>query len=626
MSDPSEGESGAMSARATGAGDPANARARANPKVLRKLLPFIAPYKWHAIGAGVFLILAAATTLVLPQAAKGIIDHGFSNRSAELVGRYFLFALGACVVLGLVSAARFYCVSWLGERVIADLRRAIYNHLLDLSPSFFEVSRTGEVLSRLTTDTTLVQTIVGANASMALRNLLMTIGGVIMIVVTSPMLAGLVALGVPAVVAPIVIFGRAVRGLSRSSQDRIADTSAMASEVFGAIQTVQAATQENHERSRYAQAVEDAFLTAKRRNIARAIMTALVISLISGAIVTVLWFGAHALLQGRMTGGDIASFVLYALMISAGVGTLSEMWGEFQKAAGASERLMELLEMKPDVVAPQHSQPMPVPFRGEIEFDNVTFRYPLRPEQAALDHFSLKVAPGEIVALVGPSGAGKSTVFQLLLRFYDPADGSVRLDGVALADADPKDIRRHLAIVPQDVVLFAGSIADNIRYARPEAGDAEVRRAAEAASAADFITALPQGYDTIVGERGVTLSGGQRQRVAIARAVLRAAPILLLDEATSALDAESERAVQKALEELMASRTTLVIAHRLATVQRADRIVVMDKGRVVAQGTHAQLIRQGGLYARLAALQFASDTPPSDTLSDGLRVARSSME
>lgn len=579
-------------------------RKRRNLKVLRALWPYLRPYWPVLVAAFVALTLSSAATLALPRAGGGIIDHGFSKADLDAVGFYFLVALAVCVLLGITSGARFYLVSWLGERVVADLRRAVYDHLLTLSPSFFEVTKTGEVLSRLTTDTTLIQTIVGSSASMALRNVFILVGGSIMMVETSPTLAGLAALGVPAVVLPIVIYGRAVRSLSRINQDKIADTSALAGEVLSAVQTVQASTQEHAERRRFGDAVELAFRSANKRNMARAALTAIVISLISAAIVGVLWFGAHLVLSGRLTGGELAEFVLYAVLVSGSVGVLSEVWGDLQKAAGATERLIELLGVETSVKIPAQPQAIPVPAKGAVRFDEVSFHYPLRPELRALEGFSLEVRPGEVVALVGPSGAGKSTVFQLLLRFYDPARGRILFDGVELTRTDPKDLRRHIAIVPQDVVLFSGTVAENIRYAHPEAGDEEVEAAAEAASALEFINALPRGFGTVLGERGVTLSGGQRQRIAIARAVLRNAPLLLLDEATSALDSESEVAVQAALERLMHTRTTIVIAHRLSTVQSADRIIVMEHGRVAAQGTHAELIRQGGLYARLAALQF----------------------
>lgn len=580
---------------------------RRNIRVLRKLWPFLKPYKLVLVAAFIALTLAAAATLVLPIAARGIIDHGFSNAAMGAIGHYFTFALAACLFLGIASATRFYLVSWIGERVVADVRRAIYDHLLKLTPSFFEVTRTGEVLSRLTTDTTLVQTVVGSSASMALRNIFVFVGAGIMLGVTSPQLMMLALLGVPAVVLPLVLFGRLVRHLSRKSQDRVADASALAGETLNAVPTVQAAGQEAFERNRFAAAVEQAFATANRRNIARAALTALVIMLVSGAIVGVLWAGAQSVMSGRMTPGALGQFVLYALILAGAIGALSEVWGEVQKAAGATERLIELLSIEPMVKAPAHPMALPDPPRGEVRFEHVSFRYPLRPEAPALHDFSLDVERGEVVALVGPSGAGKSTVFQLLLRFYDPDAGTVRIDGVDLRQADPLALRQRIAIVPQEVVLFATSVRENIRYGRPDASEEEIRAAARAASADRFIEALPQGYDTLLGERGVTLSGGERQRLAIARALLRDAPILLLDEATSALDAQSEHAIAGALERLMRGRTTLVIAHRLVTAQRASRIVVMDHGRIVAMGSHGELVRQGGLYARLAALQF-SDT------------------
>ena len=577
---------------------------RRDLKVLRALWPYLRPYWPVLVAAFIALSVSSAATLALPGAGGAIVDHGFHRADLNAVGFYFLLGFGVCVLLGVSSGTRFFLVSWLGERTIADLRRAVYNHLLSLSPSFFEVTKTGEVLSRLTTDTTLIQTVIGSSASMALRNLFILIGGSIMMVKTSPTLAGLAALGVPAIVVPIILYGRAVRRLSRTNQDRIADTSALAGEVLNAVQTVQASTQEVIERKRFSDAVEVAFKTANRRNMARAVLTAFVISLISAAIVCVLWVGAHQVLSRQLTGGQLSEFVLYAVLVSGSVGALSEIWGDLQKAAGATERLVELLALEASVKPPAQPRAISAPAKGAVRFETVGFHYPLRPELRALEGFSLQVEPGEVVALVGPSGAGKSTVFQLLLRFYDPERGRILFDGVPLTETDPKDLRRHIAIVPQEVVLFSGTVAENIRYARPEASDAEVEAAAQAASALEFINALPQRFETRLGERGVTLSGGQRQRLAIARAVLRNAPLLLLDEATSALDSESELAVQGALERLMHTRTTLVIAHRLSTVQSADRIIVMEDGRIVAQGSHAELIRQGGLYARLAALQF----------------------
>ena len=587
---------------------PAPAR-KANLGAIRALWPFVRPYWVQLAAALIALTFAAAATLVLPITARGMIDHGFTQANLEIVGKYFLIALVACVFLGVASGSRFYFVSWLGERVVADLRSAVYARLLALTPEFFATTRTGDVLSRLTTDTTLIQTVVGSSASMALRHFFVFVGGSVMMAVTSPTLAGLVALGVPLVIVPIILYGRAVRRLSRASQDRIADASALAGEVLNAIQTVQASTQEPRERARFKVAAEAAFMTANRRNVARAFLTAMVISLISAAIIGVLYFGAHLVITGKMSAGGLSQFILYAVMVSGALGVLSEIWGDLQKAAGASERLGELLAMEPMVRPPAIPKPFPEPPVGALHFDQVCFRYPARPDSAALNQFSLDVKPGEVVALVGPSGAGKSTVFQLLLRFYDPQIGRISVDGVDVREGALEALRQRIAIVPQDVTLFAGTVADNIAYAAPGATRGEIEAAAKAAGAADFIARLPEGLDTLLGERGVTLSGGQRQRIAIARAVLRNAPVLLLDEATSALDAESEHAVQQALEGLMQGRTTLVIAHRLATVQRADRIVVMEDGRIVAMGTHHDLVRQGGLYARLAALQFETNVP-----------------
>lgn len=579
-------------------------RRRRDPRALGALWPFVRPYWGVLVAALIALTASSFATLVLPKAGGGLIDHGFTKSNLGAVSDYFLLALAACVFLGIASGARFYLVSWLGERVVADLRNAVYNHLLRLSASFFETARTGEVLSRLTTDTTLIQTIVGSSASMGLRNLFVVIGGSIMMAKTSPALAGLAALGVPAVVVPIVFYGRSVRNLSRINQDKIADTSAVAGEVLSAVQTVQAATQEEAERSRFARAVELAFASANKRNVARAFLTAAVISLISGAIVGVLWVGAKLVLSSQLSPGQLGEFILDAVLVAGGFGVLSEVWGDIQKAAGATERLMELLRVDPVIKAPATPKPLPSTSQGAVALDHVSFRYPMRPDHLALDDFSLTVKPGEVVALVGPSGAGKSTVFQLILRFYDPDQGRVLFDGDSLTELDPVQLRSRMAIVQQDVVLFSGSVADNIRYGRRDASLEDIKAAAQSAGAYEFIQRLPEQFNTLLGERGVSLSGGQRQRVAIARALLRNAPLLLLDEATSALDSESERDVQAALERLMLNRTTIVIAHRLSTVQRANRIVVMEAGRIVAQGSHAELIRQGGLYARLAALQF----------------------
>ena len=574
---------------------------------LRLLGRFLAPYKLAMAGALAALVAAAGTVLALGFGLRRLVDDGFRAGDAALLDRALVVMLGVIALLALASYGRYYLVSWIGERVVADIRRAVYDHIIGLSPAFFEITRTGEILSRITTDTTVLQVVVGSTASMALRNLLMLVGGTILLAVTSPKLTGLVVLIVPMVILPIVVFGRRVRRLSRVSQDRVADAGAHVDETVNAVRTVQAFTHEARERRRFATRAEAAFDVAVDRVRVRALLTAVVIVLVFGAVGTVLWIGGHDVIAGRISAGALSAFVFYAVVVAGAVGALSEVVGELQRAAGATERLMELLATRSDIAAPAHPTPLPEPPVGAVAFDNVTFRYPTRPERPALNHFSLAVAPGETVALVGPSGAGKTTVFQLLLRFYDPQDGAITLDGVGLPEADPGAVRGRLALVPQEPVVFAADAWENIRYGRPEASDDEVRAAADAAAATEFIDRQAQGFGTDLGERGVRLSGGQRQRIAIARAVLRNAPVLLLDEATSALDAESEQAVQAALEGLMVGRTTLVIAHRLATVLKADRIVVMDEGRVVATGTHHALIAEGGLYARLAALQFDTD-------------------
>jgi ATP-binding cassette subfamily B protein len=573
---------------------------------LRGLVPFLSPYRWTILAAAVAMLVAATATLVLPLAGRGLIDHGFSAAKAAAVSRYFLAFLAVAAVMGLSSAVRYYFVTWIGERAIADLRKAVFGNVISLTPSFFEVTRTGEVLSRLTADTTLIQTVIGSSASVAARNAVTLIGGLAMMFVTSLKLSALVVGAVALVMLPLMLFGRWVRSLSRKSQDKIADTSAHASETINAVQTVQAFTHEKYERRFFGAAVEDSFAMAILRTRARAVMTGVVIFAVFAAIVCVGWVGAQDMIAHRLTGGLLLQFVIYAILVAGGVGALSETWGDVQRAAGASERLMELLHAAPAIAAPAHPRCLPEPARGAIGFENVCFHYPTRPDTAALEEFSFSVAPGEAVALVGPSGAGKSTVFQLLLRFYAAQEGRISFDGVDIADLDPAELRRHIAIVAQDSVIFSGTLADNIRYGRPEASEDEVRHAAEAAAASEFIARLPDGLDTRVGERGVTLSGGQRQRVAIARAILRNAPLLLLDEATSALDAENERLVQQGFANLITGRTTIVIAHRLATIQRLKRIVVMDQGRVVGEGSHAELVARGGLYARLANLQFSS--------------------
>jgi ATP-binding cassette, subfamily B, bacterial len=575
---------------------------------LRALLPYLSPYRGVLALALVALLVASAAMLSLPIALRFLIDNGLSSQSTDTINQYFIAFLAAAGAFGVFAALRFYLVTWLGERVVADMRSTVYARVIRMDPAFFEVTRVGEVLSRLTADTTLVQSIAGVNLSIMLRSTITVIGSLVMLGVTSLKLTSVLIVLIPLIVAPLIILGRRVRNLSRKSQDRIADTSGIADETLNAIQTVQAFTLEKINTDRFDAAVEDSFGAAVRRTKSRSTLTALATMLVFGAITFVLWMGAHAVVRGEMTGGQLGQFLLYAGYVGVAAASLSEMWGEVQRAAGAMERLIELESAQPMIQAPLHPVALPVPGRGEIRFEHVTFRYPSRPEARALDDFDLAVRPGETVAFVGPSGAGKSTTFQLLLRFYDPAAGRIVMDGVDIASADPLAVRSRIGLVPQDTVLFAASARENIRYGRPGATDAEVEAAARAAAADEFLRRLPEGYDTFLGERGARLSGGQRQRIAIARAILRDPPILLLDEATSALDAESERLVQGALDRLMQGRTTIIIAHRLATVLQADRIVVMDHGRIVDQGTHAELVRSNDLYARLAALQFADGT------------------
>ncbi len=577
-------------------------------KPLRRLLPFLKPYRLAIAGALMALTLAAATVLGLGQGLRILVDQGFAAGNAELLDRALLVLLGVIVLMAVATYGRFFLVSWIGERVVADLRRAVYDHVLALSPGYYETTKTGEILSRLTTDTTLLQVVVGSSASIALRNLLLFLGGSVMLLVTSAKLTGLVFLVVPLVVAPIIVFGRQVRKLSRASQDRVADVGTFVDETLSAIRTVQANTHEAHDRASFGDRVEEAFRVAIRRVRVRALMTVVVIVLVFGAVGLILWTGGHDVLAGRLTPGELSAFVIYAIVVAGSVGAISEVVGDLQRAAGATERLFDLLATEPEIRAPARPLPLPEPPHGSLAFEDVRFHYPSRPDAAALEGFSLDVRPGETVALVGPSGAGKSTVFQLLLRFYDPQAGVVRVDGVDVRAADPLAVRRRIGLVSQDPVIFSADAWENIRYGRPDATDDEVRAAADAAHASEFLRELPDGFDTFLGERGVRLSGGQRQRIAIARAILRNPPILLLDEATSALDSESERMVQDALEKLTVGRTTLIIAHRLGTVLNADRIAVMDRGRIVATGPHAELIRQGGLYGRLAALQFDAGT------------------
>ena len=571
---------------------------------LRRILPFLKPYKGRIAIATLALIASSTATLVLPALARGLIDHNLSTSQAESLSHYYLLFVVAAAVLGLASATRFYFVTWLGERVVADVRKAVFDNVLSLTPAFFEVTRTGEVLSRLTADTTLVQTVVGSSVSVALRNLVTLVGGLILMFVTSLRLALLVVGAVVLVMIPMLLFGRWVRTLSRKSQDSIAETSARGGETLNAVSTVQAFTQEAFERREFAVTVERAFAYARSRTVARAILTAVAIFTVFASLATVGLVGLEDIIAHRMTGGLLVQFIFYGGLVAGGVGALSETWGDLQRAAGASERLMELLHEKPAIAAPVNPKSLPARPKGGVSFEHVTFHYPTRPDSAALRDFSLAIAPGEAVALVGPSGAGKSTVFQLMLRFFAAQSGIVRFDGIDIADLDPVALRGAIAVVAQDPVIFSGSIAANIGYGRVGASREDVRRAADAAAASEFIEKLPNGFDTIVGERGVTLSGGQRQRLAIARAILRDAPLLLLDEATSALDAENELLVQQGLANLMVGRTTIVIAHRLATIQKLKRIVVMDQGRVVGEGNHGELVRQGGLYARLADLQF----------------------
>ncbi|MFO1163122.1 MAG: ABC transporter transmembrane domain-containing protein [Reyranellaceae bacterium] len=571
---------------------------------LALLGPYLRPYRGKTVLALLSLLVAAGTVLAFGACLRALIDRGFSDGRPDILNYALASLIVVAVVLAIASGARFYLVSWLGERVVGDLRRDLFAHVVRLGPAWFEIKRSGDVMSRISADAQLIEQVIGSSASVALRNTLMCVGGVVMLVVTNPKLALLVLAMVPLVVAPIVLFGRKVRALSREAQARMADMVSEGAETLDAVRTVQAFAQEENASRRFGVATERAFTAARERIARRAVMTTLVIFIVFAAVGFLLWIGGHDVLEGHISAGDLSAFIFYAVLVAGSGGAISETIGDLQRAAGAAERLAELQAEPPAIAETATPKSLPTPAQGSVQFEGVSFRYPTRPEALALDHFDLGVAPGETVAIVGPSGAGKTTVFNLLLRFYDPEAGVIRVDGLDIRELHFADLRRTLAIVPQEPVLFTASVADNIRYGRPEASDAEVRAAAEAASALAFIEAMPKGFATDLGTRGVRLSGGQRQRIAIARALLCNPAILLLDEATSALDAESELAVQQALDRLMHQRTTLVIAHRLATVQKADRIVVIDQGRVVDVGRHADLVRRGGLYARLAELQF----------------------
>jgi ATP-binding cassette subfamily B protein len=595
-----------MAAMAPAAGEPEALpqKRKLNLRPLASLFLYLKRYRWRAISAFGALILAALTTLVVPIAIRRMIDFGFNARGVALIDNYFVVMIGVAAVLALASALRYYLVTTLGECIVADLRGDVFAHLTSLSPAFFDEAKTGEMISRLTADTTQIKAAVGASVSVALRNLVLFVGASVMMVVTSPRLSAFVLAAIPIIVLPLYAFGRAVRRRSRSAQDTLADASAYAAELIGAVRVLQAFTNERLGITRFRDAVERAFEAARNSIRARAVLTAFAIFLVSTSVVVVLWVGAQDVLTEKVTPGRLGQFVLYAVFAAAALGSLSEIGGEVAQASGAAERLFEILAIKPAIVRPAHPLALPTPLGGEVAFADVRFSYPTRPNMSALNGVSFRVGRGEKVAIVGPSGAGKSTILHLLLRFYDPSAGRITFDGVRLSDLDPAELRARIALVPQDSVMFATSVRDNIRFGRPDASDADVTRAAEHAHAAAFIAAMPAGMDTPVGERGVTLSGGQRQRIAIARAILRDAPLLLLDEATSSLDAESEALVRTGLAHLMQRRTTLVIAHRLATVLSCERILVMDHGRIVEEGTHAALTGSGGLYARLAKLQF----------------------
>ena len=591
-----------LRAQAAAGGDPGSRRVKVEP--LKQLLPYVLRYRGRAIAALIALIVAALATLAVPVAVRRMVDFGFSPQGIELINSYFAVMVLVAAVLAGASAMRYYLVTTLGERIVADLRDQVFAHLTTLSPAFFDRSQSGELLSRLTADTTQIKSAVGASVSIALRNLVLFVGASIMMVVTSPKLSFFVLGAIPLIVLPLVGFGRAVRRRSRAAQDTLADASAFASEQIGAVRALQAYTNEPAAVARFREAVERAYRAAKQSTLARALLTGIAIFLVFASVVVVLWVGAQDVLAERMTAGRLSQFVLYAVFAAGGLGELSQVWGEISAASGAAERLFEILKAETSIKAPARPVALPAHGRGEVAFDDVHFSYPTRPETSALHGISFHVRPGEKVAIVGPSGAGKSTIFHLILRFYDPTAGAVLIDGVRADTTDPRALRRSIALVPQDTAIFSTSVRENIRFGRPDAPDPEVTHAAEAAAATEFIKKLPHGFETQVGERGIMLSGGQRQRIAIARAILRGAPLLLLDEATSSLDAESETLVQRALARLMQERTTLVIAHRLATVLSCDRILVLEDGRIVEEGTPESLVVRGGLYARLAKLQF----------------------
>ena len=591
--------------------DPFAEEAKRRPKgrslrPLARLLPFLLQYRSRLLVAFIALVIAAAAMLTFPVAVRRVVDHGFSTEDTTLVNLYFLTMLAVVGVLALASAVRYYFVTWLGERVVADVRSQLFAHLLSLSPAFHETQRSGEVVSRLTADTTQIKSAFSTSASIALRNVAMFIGAAVMMVVTSPKLSGLTLLAIPLIVLPLILFGRKVRALSRRAQDTLANSAAFAQERLSAVTAVQAFVQEAFAAQAFSSANDASFDAAAARSLARAFLTGAIIFVAMGSVIGVLWYGAQEVIQGRLSPGTLAQFLLYAVLAASSLGELSQVWGEVQLAAGAAERISELLDERPQITAPANPVSFPQPARGAVGFEAVSFRYPMRPETSALIDVSFTAAPGETIALVGPSGAGKTTVFALLQRFYDPQGGVIRLDGVDIRSADPQELRRRIAVVPQDTVIFAGSVLDNIRFGRPEASVEAAEAAARAARVDEFVQRLPERYNTQVGERGMTLSGGQRQRIAIARAVLSDAPVLLLDEATSALDAESEAFIQEAIEALRANRTVLVIAHRLATVRNASRILVLDQGRLVAQGRHAELVDTSPLYAKLAKLQFSA--------------------